>query len=118
MSGLFDRLRNSRGESLVEVLASVLVGSLALLLLASLIAVSARITKRAEDTDAPYYEALNAAEARSGVVTGMNEDGTPIIAVPKSGEVTVTDGITTAATFDDSEFSGGEGVWSYREKTP
>lgn len=114
MSGLISRPRNSRGESLVEVLVSVLVGSLALLLLASLIAVSARIIKRAKDTDAPYYAALNAAEAHGEVQpngTVTNTGGT-------AGTVKVMEGATVVATFNETEieFFGGEGIWSYRKK--
>ena len=111
MTGLIKRLRNSRGESLVEVLVSVLVGSLALLLLASLIAVSARITKRTEQNDAPYYAALNAAEGH--II--FNEDGTTTAATGISGTVTVSGG-TGPETFS-VEYFGGEDIWSY-QRTP
>ena len=57
------KLRGSRGETLVEVMASIVIGTLSVALLFGAIMASAQIGKSAQETDGAYYQALSAAEA-------------------------------------------------------
>ena len=64
------KLHNNRGETLIEVLASILIASLSVTLLFSCVMYSS--TKKYSDeegVDYKHYEALAAAEARSGDFT-------------------------------------------------
>lgn len=65
------KLRSSSGETIVEVLASVLISSLAIFLLFSTIMASVRIDRTAQESDEKYYGELSAAEA--GESTGSKE---------------------------------------------
>ena len=60
------KLHCRRGETLVEVLAAVLICTLAVLLLTSFVVAAMRADKAAETGDEEFYAALNAAEARDG----------------------------------------------------
>lgn len=59
-----EKLKNSRGETLVEVLASVLVCALSIALLAGAVSASVRIDLQAQEADSEYYEVLSRAEAQ------------------------------------------------------
>ena len=65
-------LKNSRGESLVETLVAILVGALAMTLLASMIVTSTRLTQESSKTIDEYYASNNLVAAKSddGKVTG------------------------------------------------
>ena len=103
------KLHSRRGETLVEVLASVLICALAVLLLVSFATVSTRINKTAQDSDEAYYAALNDAEAHTG---------TPAPTPAAGGLWTVN--VQTAAgalhpgyALVDVNFYGGDGVYSF-----
>lgn len=59
------KLRGSRGETLVEVMASIVIGTLSVALLFGAIMASARIDESARRVDGTYYEALSGAEAQA-----------------------------------------------------
>ena len=59
------KLRGSRGETLVEVMASIVIGSLSVALLFGAIMASARIDESARRMDGTYYTALSDAEAQT-----------------------------------------------------
>lgn len=59
------KLRGSRGETLVEVMASIVIGSLSVALLFGAIMASARIDESARKMDGTYYKALSDAEAQA-----------------------------------------------------
>lgn len=61
------KLKSSSGETIVEVLASVLISSLAIFLLFSTIMASVRIDRTAQESDEKYYGELSAAEAGEAV---------------------------------------------------
>lgn len=63
------KLRDSRGETLVEVLASILIASLSVALLFGCVMASTNMDRDAKKLDKEHYEALTAAEARSGTGT-------------------------------------------------
>ena len=92
------KLRGSGGETLVEVLASILIGALSVALLFGSIMASANITRQAQNSDEDYYKNLSAAEAR----TAPGENGT----------LTVND-----SSLDITIYGGG-GTWSYARKEP
>lgn len=60
------KLHNSQGETLVEVLASILIASLSVALLFGCVMASAGMDREAQDLDRRHYEALTLAEERSG----------------------------------------------------
>lgn len=59
------KLRGSRGETLVEVMASIVIGSLSVALLFGAIMASVRIDESARKMDGTYYKALSGAEAQT-----------------------------------------------------
>lgn len=56
------KLKNSRGETLVEVLVSTLICALSVALLFSAVLASRHMDETAQETDAKYYQALTKAE--------------------------------------------------------
>lgn len=56
------KMRDSRGETLVEVLASIVVASLSVALLFGGVMASTKIDRTAEELDEAYYKALSEAE--------------------------------------------------------
>lgn len=59
------KLQSARGETLVEVLACILICALSVALLAGAVTVSVSIDRRAQKMDTEYYEALSNAEAQN-----------------------------------------------------
>lgn len=111
------RLTASRGETLVEMLACIVIAVLSVSLLVSGITVSARINQSAEHSDEFFYRALSAAEERSGIVKRpaegekISETQAPGAAI--SGKVIVTPDTSNIGITFDVKFYGGEGVYSY-----
>ena len=112
MKTLTAKLHSRRGETLVEVLASVLICTLAVLLLMSFAVAAMRIDKTAETGDEAFYAALSAAEARDKAPTTD-----PPLPTPTSGSVTVTEKDPPANTVNLSnvQFYGGDGIYSFAE---
>lgn len=110
------RLTASRGETLVEMLACIVIAVLSVSLLVSGITVSARINQSAEHSDEFFYRALSAAEERSGIVKRpaegeeISETQAPETAI--SGTINITPDTGSSIDFD-VKFYGGEGVYSY-----
>ena len=88
-----EKLRNSRGETLVEVLASVLICALSVMLLLGAVSASTSIDLQAQAADEDYYAALSKAERQSKVPGGSSETdiydglsgGTAITILSKDG---------------------------------
>jgi len=59
-----NKLKEAKGETLVEVLAAVLICSLSVALLFGAVMASARMDTQAEDVDGEYYDALSKAEGQ------------------------------------------------------
>lgn len=110
MKHLKEKIKNCTGESLVEVLASILIGSLSMILLVSMIMASVRINEKAEKYDEKYYENLAGAERQEPAdiytPTGVDSDKVTI-GVDKIGTTTITLQVT---------YYGGEGICSYAKK--
>jgi competence protein ComGC len=102
---MIKKLRNSRGETLVEMLASILIGTLAVSMLVSAIMVSVRINKQAQASDASFYEGLTAAELQE----------TPI---DKDNSITMTFKSTSEPNAEHIKISvnlyGSGGIYSYK----
>lgn len=60
-----EKLKNRRGETLVEVLIAILVAGISLAILASMIATSMSINTRAREMDDALYGALSDAETHA-----------------------------------------------------
>ena len=121
MRTLTRKLHDARGETLIEVLAAVLICSLAVLLLLSYAAAATRIDKSTQDNDAAYYAALNAAEAHTGVTAETRADPSdpPILGSPAPGRVTVSATYPEVNSVPvDVEYFGGDGVFSYAAPSP
>ena len=103
MRTLARKLRSRRGESLVEVLAAVLICALSVLLLASAAVAVGNINRAASDNDEAYYEALNNAEARDTLAG--------------SAELTVSAAGGDSVSVDVSLY-GEEGIYSFAAEAP
>lgn len=92
------KLHSSRGETLVEVLASILVASLSVALLFSCVIASSTADVKVKEVDDTYYAALNDAG---------KQVGTPA----------ATAKITVNGTELPGNYSvyGGAGVYSYKK---
>ena len=100
------KFKDSRGETLVEVLASILISTLSIALLLGGIMASVRIDGQAWDMDKEYYQYLSAAETHDSTETegGAAKPGTLVIQN--------TAGAALSNTFA-IQLYGGSGMWSY-----
>ena len=87
-----EKLRNSRGETLVEVLVSVPVCALSITLLAGAVTASANIDLRAQAADTEYYTALSKAERQSRTPAGGSSEADTYNSLPGETKVSVTSG--------------------------
>lgn len=97
MKSIKRKLRGQRGETLVEVLASILIATLSVALLLGGVAVSVNINRQADAADEAFYENLTAAESRTGT--------------PKSGTIAIVEGGVSISI--PVWVYGGEKLWSY-----
>lgn len=100
------KLIDARGETLIEVLASVLIGALSIALLFGAVMASSRMDKTAHELDEVFYENLSGAERRTPADSAL---------IPADTKVTVTN--TDPAIIAEAEvevaFYGGKGALSY-----
>lgn len=97
MKSIKQKLGSQRGETLVEVLASILIASLSVAMLLGGVAVSANLGRQADTADAYFYETLTAAEMRQ----------TPVA----NGSINLTEGGISRTI--PVRIYGGEGLYSY-----
>lgn len=95
------KLRDSRGETLVEVLASILIASLSVALLFGCVMASSNMDRDAKKLDKEHYKALTAAEVQSG--TGI------------SGTVELQNIKNSEKGSLSIEIFGGAGLYSYKK---
>ncbi len=98
------KLGDRRGETLVEVLASILIAALSVTLLFGCIMASSNMDREAKGLDQKHYEALTAAETRSGVGT--------------SGKVNIQNNKNSVTKDLPVEIYGGGGMYSYKRAAP
>lgn len=97
------KLRNNRGETLLEVMASIVIATLSVALLFSCIMASTKVDMKAEDIDASHYAALSEADGRGGE--------------PELGTVTITrKGSSDEATPTVQIYGDSDGLFSYKGK--
>lgn len=96
-----NKLRDSRGETLAEVFASILIAALSVGMLFGGIVTAVRTDSAARELDTDYFQALSAAESQ----TGAAEEGFSVRIQGGAG------GVRTVAV----ELYGGGGLYSYRE---
>ncbi len=119
-----EKLRDARGETLVEVLASVVVCTLSVMLLLGAVSASANIDLRAQEADRAYYAALSKAERqkrsddedasdecpRPGVTIAVEskyKSGAPI------GKTSIEQGEETKLYFYGADRNGDDRLLSY-----
>ena len=66
---LKQKLRSSRGETLTEILAAILVCGFSIMLLVGMITTSMRINTTAREMDGVFYEALSDVETHAFAAT-------------------------------------------------
>ena len=66
MKEILQKIKDNRGESLLELLVSILIGSMSVILLTTMIITSVRINSDAKKKDNVFYESLSAAESQQG----------------------------------------------------
>ena len=102
------KLRDTRGETLVEVLAAILVASLSVTLLFSCVMASSNLDVQAKSVDEDYYQALSAAD---GQTEGPTVEGGTAKYPKQAGTVTIKGASEVPV---DIEIYGGGGLYSYR----
>lgn len=103
MNRLFSKLNSQRGETLVELMASILISTLSVGLLLGAVAASFNLNRQAQKADETFYTALTAAEARTTPAAG---------GAAESPQVTITETGGPSISLDIDVY-GGEGLWSY-----
>lgn len=80
MKAMKNKLKSQKGETLVELLAAILISALSVALLMSGVAASIQMIRKSDETDDRFYQALSAAENReTPVAEGV--DATPQVKV-------------------------------------
>lgn len=101
--------KDNRGETLVEVMASILVGTLSVALLFSAVMASAKMDRTAKEADAKFRESLNKAEKQETDATA------DIITSGANAQVTVKNGSGSVPEQKLTvKFYGDEQLLSYR----
>lgn len=100
------KLKKNGGETLIEVLASILIAALSVALLFSAVMASARMDRSAEQTDDTFHASLRAAE---------EQDKEDAVTVPDDAKVTVEnkDSLVLETAEPSVVFYGGNGAISY-----
>lgn len=115
-----NKLYNERGETLIEVLASIVIGTLSLALMFGCIMAATDMDKTAKVKDGEHYLALTAADAQEAAPAPYPEP-TPGIVIIKS--VNPEDIVNPEETPEPDGVDlpimiyGGEGVRSYFRST-
>lgn len=103
---------NERGETLIEATASILIGTLSILMLFTGLMTSYQINLAAEKSDASFYQDLSLAEAQDDT-SGTGTAGGSGAAV-QNGTASVTMG-SAQITFNVNIY-GANGLFSYRKQ--
>ena len=106
-------LRNDRGETLIEVLASILIAALSVALLFTCVMASSRMEQSAQTKDAEHYSAFTAADTQN---TSTLPGGTVTISrvEPSPGPDPDPTPSPLATATPPIGFYGGEGMFSYK----
>lgn len=89
MKAMKNKLKSQKGETLVELLAAILISALSVALLMSGVAASIQMIRKTDETDDRFYQALSAAENReTPVAEGVDSDA-QVKVTEGSGEVSL-----------------------------
>ena len=105
------KLRDNRGETLIEVLASILIATLSVTLLFGCITTSAKLDTDAKELDDAYYGGL--AKADSQATPDPEAAAVPIETVEIKR---IEGGVVKASAAPLVEIYGDNGVFSYKGK--
>lgn len=105
------KLRDNRGETLIEVLASILIAAMSVTLLLGSVTAASKMDANVRDMDEAYYDVLSEAEAQ---VTPVPPEGGPEPA-SKTGTITITGNKGTAYPSIVIYGDADGGVCSYKE---
>ena len=99
------KLHDNRGETLVEVLASIVVAALSVTLLFSCVMTSSSVDNTTKGVDEEHYEALTGAESKESQFI-----------IVDTGTVTIKNEAGEEATFAVDIYGGEGGVYSYKKR--
>lgn len=86
------KLRSTAGESLVEVLAALLIAGMAILMLGQAVGASVRMIRQSDERMTEYYAANNVLSVRPSVVQDPSvSTGTASVSVTWAGTATAAD---------------------------
>ena len=105
------KLNDNRGETLVEMLASILIAALSVAVLFTCCTAAVEMGKETRAADEAYYGYLSAAEGQ-GKVLVKDENGNDISST--TGQVNV-DG-NSAEIIVNVKLYGGDGMYSYKKE--
>lgn len=105
MKHTLKKLKSSSGETLVELLASILIAVLSVSILFGGIMVSVRINEEADRADQEYYKGLSAAEEQKVLILPDGTEGT--------GEISVNNDAAFTGPVKVNIY-GGYGLYSYK----
>ena len=71
-AGLKHKLRSQKGETLIELLVSILIAALSVGMLMTGVTVSSRLNQAAQERDAVFYQLLTNAESRHDPITTVS----------------------------------------------
>lgn len=111
-----EKLQSARGETLVEVLAAILICALSVALLFGAVMASARMDRMAQEAGARYYQDLTRAERQRGAPDLFTppEGGAPAVTVESSAAPAPV----TLGQGDGLRFYGTERLLSYAADPP
>lgn len=107
------KVLNSRGETLVETLAAILVAVLSVTLLLGSVTASSQLARQADQSDTSFFTTLTQAEDREEPLT----TGDGVFASPEVTITEGTEGLGTTVTIPVQVY-GGEDLYSYARKDP
>ena len=110
MKQIAGKLRSRKGETIAETLVSLLVGCLALMVLAGMIAATARLVRTSEDKMDEYY--VESAKLAEPEKSGESDS----VTVTVSGSEVETSVSCEVAAYENTIFSGHT-VTAYRLTT-
>lgn len=105
MKNIKNKLKSQKGESLVELLASVMIVAVAVSLMYSGIMVASKINQTAKETDEQFY--LNMGK------TEQKQDKIPDDALTERKIIIEYNGLNISV---DVDLFGGDDVYSYQRK--
>lgn len=97
---ILKKLKSENGESIVEVLAAILIASLSVAFLTASVMTAVNMDRAAEAADAGYYESITAAETKA------LPDGDGKVTIQGSGKNKDI----------EIQFYGGDDMYSYQKQ--